>query len=457
MGSLMTSLLNTAHALTVYQDALNVTENNVVNANTPGYAKQTASFEALPFDVTVGLPGGVTAGPAQSSRDGFAEQSVRDQQTASNYYQQKVADLTPLQSYFDLSSSSGIAPSISALFNSFSQLSVNPNDAVSRQSVLNDAATVAQNFNYAANGLLAEGSNIDDQTRSVVDNINQLAGEIANINQQGRVDPGGSVDAGVDAQLNSALEQLSQLVNYTALQQPDGTVTVYVGGQTPLVVGDQVHTIQGDFSNPQTAIRSSEGADISAQISGGKLSALLADKNNALPSYVSDLNTLAQSLADQVNGALQNGLDQNGAAPAQDLFTYNVNNGAATTLAVNSLTPDQIAAALPGAPGGNGNALALANLANAKTTNGYTFAQFYGNLGGRVGSDLSSAQDAATTKASLLNQAQSLRQQVSGVSLDEEAQNMMEYQRSYQAMSKMFGVLNSLTDTLMNMMGVVTT
>jgi len=441
----------------VFQQALTVTENNVVNANTPGYAKQQATFEALPFDITVGLPGGVKSGPVQSTRDAFAEQSVRDQQTASNYYQQKVADLTPLQSYFDLSSTSGLAPDLSNLFNSFSALSVNPNDTVSRQTVITDASTVAQDFNDAANGLLTQAADLNQQTTGVISNINQIAHTIAGINAQNRVNPDGSIDAGVDAELNSSLEQLSQLVNFTALQQPDGTVTVYVGGQTPLVVGNQTFDISSDFSTPQTAVLSSTGADISSQLTGGQLSALLDDKNNNLPSYVNGLNTLAQSLADQVNNTLDQGIDQNGAAPSTDLFKYDVTTGAAMSLAVNPLTPDQIAAALPGASGGNGNALALANLANAKSTNGYTFAQFYGNLGGQVGSDLSSAQSAASTKSALLNQAESLRQQVSGVSLDEEAQNLMEYQRSYQAVSKMLGVLNSLTDTLMNMMGVVTT
>ncbi|HEX6895434.1 MAG TPA: flagellar hook-associated protein FlgK [Bryobacteraceae bacterium] len=456
MGSLLTSLLNSAQALRVYEQALNVTENNVVNANTPGYAKQAASFDALPFDITVGLPGGVISGPAQDSRDAFAEQTVRDQQTASNYYQQRTSDLTPLESYFDLSASSGIGPSISALLNSFSQLSVNPNDTVSRQVVLNNAATVAQNFNYAANGLMVQGNHIDQQTRSVIGSINRLASLVAEVNQRNRVDPKGGVDAGVDAQLNSSLEQLSQLVNFTALQQPDGSVNIYVGGQTPLVIGDQVYALQPDFSTPQTGVLNSQGVTINSQLTGGQLTALLDDKNNLLPSYIADLNTLAQSLADQVNNTLQQGVDQNGAAPATELFTYNTMNGAAATLSVNPLTPDQIAAALPGAAGGNGNALALANLANLKTTNGYTFAQFYGNLGGRLGSDISSAQDAGNTKQALLNQAQSMRQHLSGVSLDEEAQNMMTYQRAYQAISKMLGVLNSVTDTLMNMMGVRT-
>src|SRR5579864_9621227 len=127
MGNLLTSLLNTANSMKAVEQALTVTENNVVNASTPGYAKQTATFQAMPFDLTVGLPGGVSPGPVQSSRDAFAEKSVRNQQTDLGFYQQKVNDLTTMQNYFSLSSASGIGPAMSSLFQSFSQLSVNPN------------------------------------------------------------------------------------------------------------------------------------------------------------------------------------------------------------------------------------------------------------------------------------------------------------------------------------------
>jgi len=452
MGSIMTSLLNSANAMRVYEGALEVTENNITNANTPGYAKQVANLEARPFDLATGESGGVALNGAQSSRDQFAEQAVRDQQTAVNFYQQKASDLSPLENYFSTSNTSGIGPDMSSLFSAFSQLSVNPNDTVSRQAVLNQATTVALDFNQAANGLLSQGSNIDQGTRGTIDNINQVAQTIAQLNQQNRVDPQGGINAGVDAQLNAALEQLSQLVNYTALQQPDGTVSVYVGGQTPLVVSDQVYAIQGDFTAPQTAVLSSTGADITSEMTGGQLSALLDDKNNILPSYVNSLNSLAQNFADQVNTTLDNGIDENGAAPVTDLFTYDATTGAAQTLSVNPLTPDQIAAALPGSPGGNENALNLAALANAKDANGYTFAQLYGNLGGQIGSDLSAAQNNQSTKQALLNQAQSMRQQISGVSLDEEAQYVLEYQRSYQAIAETVTILNSLTQTLMNMM-----
>ncbi len=449
LGSLFASLTNSANALKAFEDGLTVVQNNVTNASTPGYVEQTQVLDADSLDLTQGLTGGVSAGPVVSSRDLYAEASVQQQQSSLGLYQQKVSDLTPLQSFFDLSSTSGLAPSMDALFSSFSQLSVNPNDTVSRQDVLNKAATVAQQFNSAASGLLSQTTNLDQQTRSIIDNVNQLAATIAQVNSSGRLDADGTVNAGVDAQLNSSLEQLSQFVNFTTLQQPDGTVSVLVGGQTPLVVGDQAYNIRGDFSTPQTAILSSSGADITAQITGGQLSGVVDDNNNVIPSYVTDLNTLAQSFADQVNGVLDNGIDQNGAAPATDLFTYDPAQGAALTLSVSPLTTDQIAAALPGAAGGNGNALAVAQLANATGVNGYTFDEFYGNLGGRVGNDVSSATDSQTTKQNLLSQAQTFRQQVSGVSLDTEAEKLLAFQKSYEATSKMFTVLNELTETLM--------
>jgi len=450
MGSLMIALMNTANSMKAVEQALTVTENNVVNASTPGYAKQTATFVAQPFDLTVGLPGGVAAGQVQSSRDAFAEQAVRHQQTDVNYYQQKVSDLTSMESYFSTSSTSGIGPAMTSLFQSFSTLSVNPNDTVSRQNVINQAQSVAQNFQSTALGLESQGTNIDQETNSTIATINQLAGQVATINGENRVDPFGGVNAGVDAQLNSTLEQLSQVVNFTALQQPDGTVTVYIGGQTPLVVGGQTFAISGDFSKPQTAVGSSTGADITGQITGGQLSAMLDDKNNVLPTYLQSLNTLAQGVADQVNTGLSKGIDENGASPATDLFTYNAGIGAGATLAVNSLTPDQIAAALPGAQGGNGNALKMSALGNGATLNNFTFAQFYGNIAARVGTDLSAATDNQTTKQSLLNQAQTLRQQASGVSLDQEAANLVAFQRAYQANAKMLTVLDSLTQFLMN-------
>ncbi|HLJ49531.1 MAG TPA: flagellar hook-associated protein FlgK [Bryobacteraceae bacterium] len=452
MGNLLTTLLNSANALGVYSRALEVTENNVTNANTPGYAKQIQSLTALPFDPAIGLPGGVGAGPMQSTRNAYAERSVQQEQSANGYQQHISNDLSQLQGIFDPSSDSGLSTDINKLFSTFSALSINPNDTVTRQTVLDQAKTVAQSFQNVYSGLANAAANVRTETGSAVDAVNQLASQIADINRQRSASGLGTNDAGTDAALNEHLEELSQWVNFSAIQQPDGTLTLYIGGQTPLVVGDQAFSLKADFSAPQAAIVNSQDIDVTSEVVSGKLAGMLQVANVNLPSYTSDLNTLAKSVADQVNTTLSDGVDEKGADPQNDLFTYDTKIGAAATIDTNNLTPSDLAAALPTAPGGNGNALALAQLGAANSTGGYTFAQFYGNIAGHVGSDLSDAQDAQNVSQQLLTQAQTIRQQISGVSLDEEATHLIQFQRAYQAVSEMLTVLNDLTGTVLNIL-----
>ncbi len=454
MGNLLTSLVNASNALGVYNQALQTTENNIVNAQTPDYAKQVQQFTALPFDPAVGLPGGVASGGVESTRNAFAEESVRTQQSQTGFDQQVSTDLTSLQNYFTVPSATGtgtdISSSLNSLWSAFSQLSVNPNDTASRQAVLNQAQQVAKAFNATASGLASTSGSIQNQAQSTVQSINALAADIAAINTHRAANATSQVDAGVDASLNSDLEQLSQYVNFKALQQPDGSVTVYLGGQTPLVMGDQSMPIEADSSSGQISILDSQGRDITSEVQTGQLAGMLQVNNTAIPSYTTDLNTLAQSVADQVNTTLANGVDENGNAPSTDLFTYDPTVGAAQTLTTNALTPDQIAAAASGAPGGNGNALALAQLGSSTPVNGYSFATFYGNLAGRVGSDISNANANATSDNQLLTQAQTLRSNISGVTLDGQAAQLLTFQRAYQATSELISVLDSLTNTVIN-------
>ena len=451
MASLMSALLNSGNALQAYNQALNVTENNTLNASTPGYAAQTATFIAMPFDPSVGLPGGVMAGPVQSSRSAFAEQAVQQQSSALGASQQQATDLNNIQQLFSLTSTNGVPASMDTLFQSFSALSINPNDPVARQTVLNDAQQVAQSFNAMGNGLATASANETQEAASTITSINSLASQIAQLNGQ-RQQANGTPNAGTDANLYADLEQLSKYAGFSALQQPDGSISVFLGGQTPIVMGNQSLPIQGDFSLPQMRVLNAQGNDITSQISSGQLSAEINVQNNLIPSYMSSVNTLAQSLADQVNTTLSQGVDQNGNAPVNNLFTYNASTGAAQTLAVNPLmTTDQIAAALPGAPGGNGNALNVAALTSTPTIGGYTFDQYFGALGGQAGSDIANANANQTSDQQLLTQAQSLRSQISGVSLDAEATNLIQFQRSYQAVAKMVTVLDDLTNTLLNM------
>ncbi len=451
MGNLLTSLLNSSNALSAFSQGLQVVQDDVANSSTAGYVKQTQSFVAQSFNPVTGDQGGVTAGAVLSSRDIYAEQTVRTAQSSLGFSQQQASALSQVSSLYSVSGTSGIGSAINGLFDSFSQLSVSPNDTTTRQTVLNSATTLAQDVQSAAQGIGTAAQQVAGQAESQVSTINSLASTIAKINGQGVRDANGQVNSGLDAQLNATLEQLSQYTNVTSFQQPNGATTVYIGGQTPLVVGDQVNAIQADFSSQPGVIRDSNGQDITSTISQGQLAGSMDVYNNKLPSYLTSLNTLAQGIADQVNGALDNGVDQNGNAPTQNLFTYDPNNPALTLRVNSSLTPDQIAAALPTAPGGNGNVLSIASLGSATTLNGTTFAGYYGQLGSQVGADTSNAQSAQTTDTNVLTQAQTLRSNESGVSLDTEAARLIQFQSAYQAVSKMITILDDLTSTVINM------
>ena len=449
MGSLFSAIRTAASSLAVISQGLQVTENNVANANAPGYARQSLNVESLPFDVTVGLPGGVVANGTQSSRDPYAEQAVRTQQSATGLATQQANDLGAVEPYFSLTSDSSISSTLSGLFNSFSSLSITPNDATARQTVIDAAGQLANAFNQTANGLQTQSATISQETSGTVTNINSLASDIARLTTVGATSGApGTQDAGVDAQLNSDLEQLSQFAQVTVLQQPNGSLNVYLNGNTPLVLGDQAAPISANILSGSTQILDATGRDITSDFTSGQLAGELQSENTTIPGYLSQLNTLAQSVADQVNTALSNGVDTTGAAPVQNLFSYDASIGAAQTLSVTSITPDQIAAATPGAPGGNGNALALASLAQAPAVGGATFSQAYSNLAANVGQDISNAKTAQSTSQDLLTQAQSVRSQVSGVSLDQEAANLIQTQSAYEATSKIINVVDQILESL---------
>ena len=203
-------------------------------------------------------------------------------------------------------------------------------------------------------------------------------------------------------------------------------------------------------------VTDANGKDVTAQVSGGRLAALIDMKNTVLPGFSNSLNQLAAGLADQVNNTLLNGVDQSGNQGAQ-LFSYNNPSDAASTLQTTGITVDQIAAALPGAPGGNGNALNLAALDDAPQAGGMTFTQSYASLASQVGQSLNSATEDRQTQQDLLDQARTTRSNAESVSLDEEATQMIEYQRAYQATARVVTILDDLTETVMNMLETGTT
>jgi flagellar hook-associated protein 1 len=468
MGSLFSALDSASSALVAFQKAIDVTQNNVTNANSPGYAAQVPTFEAEDFESQNGLSGGVVE-QTQDTRNSFADTAVQQQLSQQGLYQQLETSLTPLENVFDVSSNSAIPTALNQLFSSFSQWSTQPTNAVYQTAVINSAQQTATAFQQAASQLSSiQGSTVQD-LQSTVAQINQDAVQIQSYNAQVGQQVG--QDPGAQAQLESTLENLSGLANVQVIGGLGNTVTVLLGGQTPLVIGTQLNALQvqpdatnGGNGPPNETIVDSNGNDVTSQVTSGSLAGLLTAVNTVIPSLagggqqVGGLNTLVQSLADTVNNLLQQG-SSTATPPYQagvPLFTYTAGNpaGVAASLSVNpSLTPTQLAATETGPPVvSNGIALQLSQLdsnGNGPASSGFT--NYFGTLVSQVGNAVSNAGTSATASSQLVSQAKSLQQQLSGVSLDEEAVRLVQIQSSYQAASKVVTVIDELTQSLMTM------
>ncbi len=451
MGNLLVSLRNAAGAMKVFERGMGVVQSNVANASTPGYARQSQLFEAMRFDLDIGLPGGVQSAGTQDSRNAYAEATVRQRLAGYGYADERTQQLARLEPVFDIGAASGIGGALNKMFNAFSALSVAPNDLSARRMVLDRAGELARAFQSTASGLSGVVATVDAGLTHQVEEINRLGGRIAELNQRFRQDFLAQQDAGLQAQMHNLLEELAEVTDFTALPASDGSMTVYLGGQTLLAIGDRQYKISADASGSPARLLDASGNDITGQISGSRLKALLQLRNEVLPDQQFQLNRLAQSVADQVNTVLGGGVDLNGQTPVTPLFVYDTSAGAAATLTVSGLRPEELAAASSAAHGGNQVALDAAALAGTKTIDGYTFTQFYASLAAQAGRLLSSARDSLATNAQLTSQARQFRDDLQKVNLDEEAIHLVELQRAYQASARLVQTLNDMTETVINL------
>ncbi len=452
MGNLLASLRTAANSMKAFEKALNTIQNNVTNATTPGYVKQQVDMVALRFQPELEIAGGVAAGELVSARDLFGEQAVWRQAGRFGSQQALAEALSQVEPVFDITEGSGLAAALDRFYASFSSLSVTPNSLPAREAVIRAADELAGAFRFTASTLADSRDSARRDIAGLMGRIERIAGDIRDLNVEIRKDYRNRLDAGLEARMYAALEELSELVDFTALKQEDGTYTILAGGQVPLVIGDKVFEMTADTSGEQAVIRDFDGRDVTATIQRGRLAGMLDFLNRRLASYQEDLDRLASELADRVNAMLAAGVDLNGDPPAVDLFEYDAADGAAFTLRVTAIQPEQIAAALPGAPGGNGNALLLAGLASSPEIDGSTFMEFFGRLSGRVGGDIRAARDDERAASLLAAQARSLRDQASAVDLNEEAAAMVEYQRAYEASARLVRVLDELTETMMTIL-----
>jgi flagellar hook-associated protein 1 len=446
--SSFSGLTDALTALNASRYALDVTGQNISNANTPGYVRQRAELaEAGPIPGVAALyatqhaDSTVTVSGTSRLNDPVIDMRARSEHGRNGYLQTSAGTLSSVQDLFDEPSDNGLAEQLNDFWNSWAAVANHPGDSASRNVVLQKASALAGTLNETSAALGRISQSLTDQTNAAVTQINTAAGELAQLN--GAIAVGtatGSVDNQLLDQRDSLLMNLADLAGAQASINPDGTATVSIGGQT-VVSSTTATAVSTNASNQLLVGGSATGP------AGGQLQAMLDGLNTTVPSYTAQLDAVAAALASTTNTAQAGGYDLAG-NPGGPLFS----GGTAATIGVAITDPTLLAAS--GTPGGNLDgsvALTMSQLGNSAAGADTS----YRTLIGTLATETQRAGQQAAVQQSVTDSVDALATSSSGVSIDEETANLLTYQRSYQASSRVLSTIDETLDILINHTGRV--
>jgi flagellar hook-associated protein 1 len=394
---------------------------------------------------------GVTLQSIESIRDPILESRIQQETQTQGQLNALVSALQQAQVSFT-SNTGDVGTAISNFFDSINQLATTPADPSLRQAVLTAAGNLATAFNTTADNLTSQRGNLDASVVQTVNQINQLTEQIAGLNGQISALQNVGQNAGtfID-QRTQAIDQLSSLVDVSVISS-DNTLTLTTANGTALVAGQQNFQLSTQADSAGNQHIYAQGADITSTIVSGQLGGLLQARDQEIPALQTQLDTLAAGLANAVNGVQAAGYDLNGNKGA-NLFTPPPasGSGAAASLSVAITDPSLIAASSDGTAGSNGNAQAMYALSSQPVIAGQNPTDYYSGIVFYVGNDTSNATAQQSASNLVLQQLNDQDSAVSGVSLDQEAANMIQYQQAYAASAQVVTAINDMMYAVINM------
>lgn len=451
MSSLLSTMFLATGAMAADKGALEATTNNAANVNTPGYSREVPILQENPPVVVGNLTfgTGVSLAKLESVRDPILQLRIQQETGQQGQLNSFTGALSQAQSLFT-AGASDIGSQISNLFSSISQLSTNPSSTALRQGVLTAASNLTSTFNNTASNLAAQRSNLDLNVVQSVQQVNTLTQQIAGLNGQITSLQNLGQEAGtfID-QRDVLINQLSGLIDVSEIKSDSG-ITLTTSNGTALVSGSQSFSLTSHPGASGAQHIFSQGTDITSTLSSGALGGLIQVRDQKIPALLTSLDTLASGLATAFNSANATGFDLNGNAGGA-LFTPVVGAGSAANIGVAITDPALIAASSDGSAGSNGNLANLNAIQNQTIIAGATPTTYYGNIVFSVGNDVSNGTAELQSSKLVLQQLQDQRGSISGVSLDEEAANMTQYQQAYDAAARIVTTVNQMLETVINM------
>ncbi|SFQ53415.1 flagellar hook-associated protein 1 FlgK [Psychrobacillus psychrotolerans] len=518
MGSTFMGLETARRGLTTQQSALYTTGHNISNANTVGYSRQRVNMEA-----TLGYPGtglnapkipghlgtGVQAQSVQRVRDQFIDRQYRQETSKLGYWETKSNAVSQMEDILSEPSDFGLNTSLDQFWSSLQILGTSPDDASTRQVVVQKGIAVAESFNYISKQLTEIQENLKNEILVTTKDMNSILKQIASINEEIQaIEPNGYMPNDLYDARDVLLDELSSYfpveVSYeksggNALAIAEGSMNITIktsNGPVSLVNGKEFSTVTAN-TGANIPITDAEGYQpfTSFTISGypipikledleankGQIHSLIssygygepADNTGFYPEMLKKLDELANAFAKTFNDVHTNGSDLKG-NKGQEFFINKTDENISTGITASNIKvhskfekdPSLLAASTSDPingttgkpePGNGANALLLANI-KAKPADGLggaTIQTYYQSMIGQMGVVGEQANRLATNSATIQLTVANNRASVSSVSLDEEMTNMITFQQAYNANARMITVVDETLDKIINGMGRV--
>ncbi len=452
----LNSIMDTSlSALFAAQAGLATTGHNIANANTDGYSRQETLFAARRPDMTaVGAIGrGVDVTGIRRIQDEFLLNNLRSQTARGQSYGAVDSALSEVESILGSVDNDHLGNALSNFFKAWNAMSQPPITESMKENVVSSAVSLVTDLHSIDDSLTALETNIENSIQLEIGNLNRLLTQVADLNEQiMAAEAGGSIANDLRDQRDLMITQISAIAEVSVHEREDGTKDVILAGRT-MVSRDTVTTFESTYEETADGYRMTivtGGNKRAVTLSTGKLEGLLSSRDVHVRQVREQLDGLAKKLIEEVNHLHTQG--RTSISSGLEFFT----GDSLHTIDVNAALQDNsalVATGRTGAAGDNEIALAIANLGNVSSgsTGALTVNDVYRALLTDLASSRSTYQFMVENQQNVVDSLETKMASISGVSLDEEGAAMVRYQNSYQAAAKVVTTVQTLYDTLMNM------
>lgn len=466
------ALLTGKSGLMAAKSAIATTGHNISNANTEGYSRQRVELASknpvAVQGVNTKMGSGVMVKDVKRINDEYLEKQIRNASNEMGNLDEKTMLLQQVEEVFNEVEGDGLNQVMAKFFNNFRQLANDPSNEAIRHTVRESTDSMVKTIRRLNKEVNLIKGHVDARISGHAKELNSLSEQVSKLNLEIDKTELNNLSANdLRDRRDLALKKMSELLDISVHQDEAGSLNVDVKGIGPLVSGPRFEEFstgrtQADgLGKPDNSVdlifTGSVSQDVTREVSGGKVGALIEIRDEVLSDISNRLDEIAFTVSRAVNQVHRQGFSQTGLTGVNYFKELGQKERAAEFLELSDEIKGNVnniaTGASPNSPGDNRIAVAISGLQHLGMMSGGTSTvdEFYNSIVGDVGVLHGRVKSDHEQQSNIMTQINKFREQVSGVSIDEETTNLLQFQHSYDASAKVIAVADEMLETVLNL------